>query len=148
MKSFPFGLLVMVRGMCVLFGSRHVQHEPFPSNPFATEAEGWSIECSRSVVENGKWQRQRRLRVRGCSSNIVCLCGRILDFVPPVMRAVRKWWIKLPLCASTVEHVLLMLAATPPICWLIHWDITLVRQLTGQGGEIRVGTNNFYSHSI
>ncbi len=62
-----------------------------------------------------------------------------------MMMAVRKWWIKLQLCASTVQHVLLILAATSPICWLVYRDITPVCQLTAQGGESAVGKNNFYS---
>ncbi len=105
----------------------------------------WSMECSRSVVENGEWQRQRSPELEDApAASFHLLSGSILDLVLPMMTAV-KWWIKLRLCASTVQHLLLMLAATPPICHLIYRDITPVCQLTAQGGVSRVGENNFYS---
>lgn len=73
------------------------------------------------------------------------LCESILDLVPPMTMAVRKWWIKLQLCGGAAQHVLLMLAATPSVCWLTDGDITPVCQLMAQGGESCVGKISFYS---
>lgn len=62
--------------------------------------------------------------------------------------AVRKWWINLWQCASNVQQMLLMLAATHPTHWLICGDVTPICQLTAQGRVSLVGKNNFYSSHL